>query len=245
MTLIAGFEDLTEAFNAARAARGLPPLEVSRVIRVQVGMRAGCGCSVVEVTLKGFAIRHQAGTCTYRLRGNLSEEIQHVGDGMHNAVGSLWEHPTVFPMTEPECGLFPHEQAAEDALAGKFGQSRQEVSMDKKTAGHAGTSDTPTEPAARALRIVQEHGAITPGFFADYMWPESEGHIRRVSNVGRGATRGVGHWRAAGAYLSRLTKRGWLSRRYRPGMKAREYFITAAGCAALQAHEAARGKPQG
>ena len=62
---------------------------------------------------------------------------------------------------------------------------------------------TPTE---RALPIVRDEGPIRPMFFAQLMWPDSPSWHSH-SNIGNGATTGVGIWRKAGSYLAQLKRR--------------------------------------
>jgi len=74
-----------------------------------------------------------------------------------------------------------------------------------------------TEAQERALRIFYEvrqnnrYGTLSARFFAEKMWPDSDGW-KRVSNQGNGATSGKGMWLSAGSYLSKLKRLGYLHR---------------------------------
>jgi hypothetical protein len=64
------------------------------------------------------------------------------------------------------------------------------------------------ENEIRAIEILKEHPeGLTAKHFGLLMWPDNPKH-KKVSNIGNGATHGVGMWFAAGSYLSRLEKRG-------------------------------------
>jgi len=65
-----------------------------------------------------------------------------------------------------------------------------------------------TEFQIKALKAIQSLGVATPRRFAETIWPDHPGW-KKLSNIGRhGATRGVGMWRAGGAYLGKLQKLG-------------------------------------
>ena len=103
--------DWTEKFNAARQANGWDPITTHIVTQVHEGMRVGCGCEIISASGNKFTIRHRHETCHNVISKNLTEWHQVVGDGVRNAVGSLWERPDVLPMTMPWTGLFPYEDA--------------------------------------------------------------------------------------------------------------------------------------
>ena len=108
-------QDWTDKFNTARQEHGLDPVRGKTITLIHEGMRAGCGCEVISVTGTDFTVRHRVETCSHRFRADerhKTEVREHVGDGMHNAIGSLFEQPDVIPMTQPWCGLFPYEQQA-------------------------------------------------------------------------------------------------------------------------------------
>jgi len=65
-----------------------------------------------------------------------------------------------------------------------------------------------TQPQRRALEIIRDHGRITPGRFADLMWPDSPGHNRIHKCGPNGASKGVMMAMAGGGYLGKLWKRG-------------------------------------
>ncbi len=72
-----------------------------------------------------------------------------------------------------------------------------------------------TEPQRRALRIFYEvrqnsrYATLSARFFAEKMWPNSDGW-KRVSNQGNGATSGKGMWLRAGVFLRKLGDLGYL-----------------------------------
>lgn len=101
------FENWTEEFNKARQAHGLAPISQT-VYTAQEGMTAGCGCEIIRANGTTFTIRHRQDTCRYS--HPRTEVRQVVGDGIHNAVGSLFGEPDALIMTMPGSGLFPHEQ---------------------------------------------------------------------------------------------------------------------------------------
>ena len=71
-----------------------------------------------------------------------------------------------------------------------------------------------TASQRRALEIVRDHGPIKPREFSEKMWPESPGHQRYSKCGPSGVTRGGGMNLAAGGYLGRLRKRGWVKSEY-------------------------------
>jgi len=99
--------DRTVEFNEARQARGFAPIKQT-VYAAQEGMRAGCGCEIIRANGQTFTIRHRVETCKYSQPR--TEVRQVVGDGIHNAIGSLFGEPDTLIMTQPHLGLFPYEQ---------------------------------------------------------------------------------------------------------------------------------------
>lgn len=88
-----------------------------------------------------------------------------------------------------------------------------------------------TPPQRRALEIIRAHGPITPGRFADLMWPNSPGHNRIHKCGPYGASKGVMMAMVGGGYLGKLWKRGLI----RPVFDGyiREWIISPAGLHAL------------
>ena len=68
-----------------------------------------------------------------------------------------------------------------------------------------------SEKCYRALKIIENHPRINASGFANRYWPDSPGH-KTVKNGGHGAQRGKGMWLAAGSYLAKLHKKGYLYR---------------------------------
>ena len=94
-----------------------------------------------------------------------------------------------------------------------------------------------TQAQQRALEIIRHNGRITPGRFADLMWPDSPGHNRIHKCGSYGASKGVMMAMAGGGYLGKLWKRGLI----RPVFDGyiREWVITHEG---LGAEAEARGR---
>jgi len=70
------------------------------------------------------------------------------------------------------------------------------------------------EAACRAWVAARDpYAEATPGELAEVFWPDSPAHTR-TSNVGHGATTGVGIKRAAGSFLHRMEKAGLVTRRW-------------------------------
>ena len=70
-----------------------------------------------------------------------------------------------------------------------------------------------TGPQRKALQIVAQHAPIHPKQFAEVMWPDSP-CWRHSCRVGHGASRGAGMSLAAGGYLGKLARKGWIIMRY-------------------------------
>lgn len=72
-----------------------------------------------------------------------------------------------------------------------------------------------TQPQEKALRIFlnlyrkDRYAKLSARFFAQEMWPDSDGW-KRVSNQGNGATSGKGMWLRAGVFLRKLGDLGYL-----------------------------------
>ena len=66
----------------------------------------------------------------------------------------------------------------------------------------------------RALTIIRDRPGISPRYFAEYMWPDSEGW-RHNFRGGGGTQRGKGMWLCAGGYLKKLAKKGLINWSYR------------------------------
>jgi len=69
----------------------------------------------------------------------------------------------------------------------------------------------PTPTAIRALKIIRDHGPIRPREFGEKLWGKEHPGWRRVSKAGpSGSTRGGGMNLAAGGYIGKLFKAGWV-----------------------------------
>lgn len=92
-----------------------------------------------------------------------------------------------------------------------------------------GQSKTLSEAQKKALEIIRDHGPIRPREFARKMWPDSEGW-RRSSRAGLyGSSRGGGMNLAAGGYLGKLARKGWIVMLYERltyGGHSRGYVLT-------------------
>lgn len=87
-----------------------------------------------------------------------------------------------------------------------------------------------TKSQRRALEILaKESEPLQATYFAMKMWPDTPAWSR-YSNVGHGATTGVGITRKGGSYLNYLRKRGWVDMRFESVWL---YYITGEGRAAL------------
>ncbi len=103
-----------------------------------------------------------------------------------------------------------------------------------------------TEAQAKALGILDEHGAQSPAQFARHMWPDSEGWRNHTKCGPSGVTRGGGMPLAAGCYLGKLARRG-LVWRWQPWDLPYhiEYDLTQKGRTALQLWREAQGGQNG
>lgn len=63
----------------------------------------------------------------------------------------------------------------------------------------------------RALLLIRDNQIRMPGQFARLMWPNSP-YWDKVYNVGHGATKGVGMWKAGGSLLGKLAQGGLIRR---------------------------------
>lgn len=93
-----------------------------------------------------------------------------------------------------------------------------------------------TQPQAKALDIVAKYPGMNPARFAERMWPNSPGHQRSHKCGAYGSSKGGMMAMAAGGYLSRLERKGWLRGVYKTTY--REWFITPEGRKALKAYRA-------
>jgi len=95
-----------------------------------------------------------------------------------------------------------------------------------------------TETVLKALEIIDKYGSITPKYFARHMWPDSEGWSHHVK-CGNGSHRGGGMYMAAGGYLGKLNKEGWIRMQYTSlaGTYSRDgYILTSKGREVLTNH---------
>lgn len=67
-----------------------------------------------------------------------------------------------------------------------------------------------TESQTKALTILKEYGALMPGDFAKYMWPDSPAWNRHYNCGPYGSCTGSGIRKAGGSYLGKLCKKSWL-----------------------------------
>lgn len=74
---------------------------------------------------------------------------------------------------------------------------------------------TATASQLRALTILAAHGPLRPREFAQSMWPRSPGWKSSARCGAHGSHRGGGMYLAAGGFLGKLAKRGWVRRDYR------------------------------
>lgn len=89
----------------------------------------------------------------------------------------------------------------------------------------------------KALQIIRDNEIYKATRFAELMWPESP-CWQKIYNIGRGATRGVGLWLAAGSFLRKLQYQGLITIYYpRYGM---EVSLTSKGRDLLKRSEAER-----
>ncbi|HEX5704922.1 MAG TPA: hypothetical protein VFX97_17120 [Pyrinomonadaceae bacterium] len=91
---------------------------------------------------------------------------------------------------------------------------------------------TLTNSQRRALEIVRDHPGIAPREFAEFMWPDSDGHSN-LTNCGRGVTRGGGMNLAGGGYLGKLCRKGLVYRSPQRGSFG--YCVSSEGSKALTA----------
>ena len=68
----------------------------------------------------------------------------------------------------------------------------------------------PTDKQLKALRIFAEHGPMMPKVFAEFMWPDSEAWQHQAKCGPRGVHQGGGMYLAAGGYIGKLCKQGWV-----------------------------------
>lgn len=94
-----------------------------------------------------------------------------------------------------------------------------------------------TDAQRRALQILIDYPGITPGLFAQHMWPDSPAW-GRVSHVGNGSATGVGITRAGGGFLGKLAKAGLTRSHWRETYA--EHYITPSGRKALKEAQSSR-----
>ncbi len=93
-----------------------------------------------------------------------------------------------------------------------------------------------TPQQRKALKILQEHGPLTPRRFAKLMWPDSPGWDV-MTNCGQyGVTRGGCMNLSAGAYLGKLRKKGLVQTPAKPHSQ-NVFTITPLGRQELKANE--------
>lgn len=89
-----------------------------------------------------------------------------------------------------------------------------------------------TEFQRKALEYLRDHPrGVKAADIAAHLWPDSVMHYK-TSNQGNGACRGKAAWLCGGAYLSKLTKRGW-SYWSSTHISTGAYYISDEGRAAL------------
>lgn len=69
-----------------------------------------------------------------------------------------------------------------------------------------------TEAQRKALEIIRQHPSIRPADFAERMWPDSDGHQRYHKCGPKGVTRGGMMAVAAGGFLGKLRRAGFIQR---------------------------------
>ncbi len=92
-----------------------------------------------------------------------------------------------------------------------------------------------TAKQIKALRIFAEHGPMMPKVFAEYMWPDSEGWNRVAKCGPKGVHPGGGMYMAAGGYIGKLCKQGWVQsvRRFDQRFWVNDYELSPEGRALL------------
>lgn len=88
-----------------------------------------------------------------------------------------------------------------------------------------------TDRQREALTILREFPGIRATAFAGKFWPDNDMHTRS-KNGGNGNQRGKGAWLAAGSYIARLSKKGWVGHHFGTG----GYMLTEKGKKELQAN---------
>jgi hypothetical protein len=86
-----------------------------------------------------------------------------------------------------------------------------------------------TDREREALTILREFPGIRATAFAKKFWP---GHdmLLRPKNGGNGSQKGKGAWLAAGSYIAKLSKKGWVRHLWDTG----GYMLTEKGKEALK-----------
>jgi len=91
-----------------------------------------------------------------------------------------------------------------------------------------------TDSQYRALAILAQVDKITPGDFARKMWPDSPGWRRSYKCGPYGASMGIAMARTGGAYLGRLSRKGFVEMVSRGRGLSHSWAITQAGREALE-----------
>jgi len=96
-----------------------------------------------------------------------------------------------------------------------------------------------TEPQVKALTILQNHGPLRPREFARLMWPDSPGWQRHARCGPNGSHKGGGMYLAAGGYLGKLARKGWIYRKFKQyswGYDSMGYILNGPGKTILRLH---------
>jgi len=78
------------------------------------------------------------------------------------------------------------------------------------------------------LTILRKHGQLSATRFAELNWPKSECWQKSYKCGKNGSRRGTGMWLAAGSYLAKLAKAGYVNREHKYDGQ-RVFTITATG----------------
>ena len=93
-----------------------------------------------------------------------------------------------------------------------------------------------TDTQKKALTIIRDHKVGYPRQFGELLWGRDHPGWRRISKAGPcGSTVGGGMNLAAGGYLGKLWKKGWIRPPFRAGQS---YRLTEAGRQELEASNA-------
>jgi len=94
-----------------------------------------------------------------------------------------------------------------------------------------------SEKRLRALRILRDHGPVTPMEFAERMWPDSPYWTVSYKAGQYGSVRGRGLVKSAGSYLAKLRRAGVALR----SLEGNYTTISPEGRRALEKEEPPRG----